>query len=104
MSPRTRAAHNFYKGMILDDIEAKMAAAEAAAASPSGPEQESTPTDASTTSYASTPASTASASASASVSASATEKAHRAVHDEVVVIDGPTSTQDAVSASPNHFL
>ncbi|KAK1607577.1 hypothetical protein QYE76_031250 [Lolium multiflorum] len=27
MSPRTRAAHNFFKGQILDDIEAKMAAA-----------------------------------------------------------------------------
>jgi hypothetical protein len=31
MSPRTRAAHNFFKGQILDDIEAKMAAADAAA-------------------------------------------------------------------------
>ncbi|KAK1644815.1 hypothetical protein QYE76_062620 [Lolium multiflorum] len=29
MSPRTRAAHNFFKGQILDDIEAKMAAADA---------------------------------------------------------------------------
>ncbi|KAK1633117.1 hypothetical protein QYE76_007432 [Lolium multiflorum] len=26
ISPRTRAAHNFFKGQILDDIEAKMAA------------------------------------------------------------------------------
>ena len=31
MSPRTRAAHNFFKGQILDDIEAKMTAADAAA-------------------------------------------------------------------------
>ncbi|XP_051194162.2 uncharacterized protein [Lolium perenne] len=31
MSPRTRAAHNFFKGQILDDIETKMAAADAAA-------------------------------------------------------------------------
>jgi hypothetical protein len=30
MSPRTRAAHNFFKGQILDDIEAKMAAADGA--------------------------------------------------------------------------
>ncbi|KAK1693647.1 hypothetical protein QYE76_010344, partial [Lolium multiflorum] len=97
MSPRTRAAHNFFKGQILNDIEAKMAAAEAAAATPT-PEQE--PADASTAASAATPA-------SASASASATEQTehahHRADRDEFIVIDGPTSTQDA-SASPNPFF
>ncbi|KAK1630282.1 hypothetical protein QYE76_004597 [Lolium multiflorum] len=103
MSPRTRAAHNFFKGQILDDIEAKMAAAEAvseaatqAAATTPTPEQE--PADASATGSATTPA-------SATTTASAAEHAHRADHDEFIVIDGPTSTQDASSSSvsPNPF-
>jgi hypothetical protein len=75
MSPRTRAALNFYKGMILDDIEAKMAVAEAAISTPTL-EAESAPADASATMSASTLVSVASASASAA--ASATEQAHRA--------------------------
>jgi hypothetical protein len=87
MSPRTRAAHNLYKGMILNDIESKMLAAEAAAATPP-PEKEPAPADASATALASTPVLVASASASAS----ATEQAHRAERDKVIVIDGPTST------------
>ncbi|KAK1697704.1 hypothetical protein QYE76_014401 [Lolium multiflorum] len=93
MSPRTRVTHNFFKGQIIGDIEAKMAAAEAAAATPT-PEQE--PADASATTYAIAPA-------SASASASATEHAHRTDHDEFVVIDGPTSTQDAPLVSRNPF-
>jgi hypothetical protein len=99
MSPRTRVAHNFFKGQILDDIEAKMAAAEAAATTPS-PEQEPTPARASAIMFSSTPASAASASASASM----TEQAHRAENDEVVMINGPTSTQDAPLASSNPFF
>jgi small-conductance mechanosensitive channel len=94
MSPRTRTTHNFFKGQILDDIEAKMAAAQAAASTPT-PEQE--PADAFATASASTPA-------SAYVLAS--EHAHRTDHDEVAVIDGPASTQDAplASASPKPFF
>jgi hypothetical protein len=36
----------------------------------------------------------------------ATEQAHRADHDEVVVIDGATPTQDVLSVllSPNPFF
>jgi outer membrane scaffolding protein for murein synthesis (MipA/OmpV family) len=90
------AVHNFYKGMILDNIEAKMAAAEAAAATPP-PEATAELAGASATSFASTPA-------SASASASATEQPDRAKHDEVVVLDGPASTQDASSTSPNPFF
>ncbi|KAK1667058.1 hypothetical protein QYE76_055217 [Lolium multiflorum] len=93
MSLRTRAVHNFYKGMILDDIEAKRAAAEAAEATPPL-EQEPAPADTSATASASIPVSAASASASAS----AMEQAHQAEYDEFIVIDGPTSTQDAPSA------
>jgi hypothetical protein len=96
MSPRRLAAHNFYKGMILGDIEAKMAAAEAVAATPP-PEAEPTPAGVSATSSATTHASAA----SASVLASATEQADWVEHDEVVVLDGPTVTQDAPSTSPN---
>jgi hypothetical protein len=99
MSPRARAAHNFYKGIILDDIEAKMATAEAAA-STSPPEQEPALADTSATMSASTPASAVSASASASP----TEQTHRGENDEVIVISGPTSTQDAPTTSPNPFF
>ncbi|KAK1660761.1 hypothetical protein QYE76_048920 [Lolium multiflorum] len=68
MSPQTRAAHNFFKGQILDNIEAKMAVAEAATvAATLTPEQ--APVDTSAIASASTPA-------SASASASATEHAH----------------------------
>jgi hypothetical protein len=96
MSPQRRAAHNFFKGQILDAIEAKMAATEAAAqAVAAAPTPEQEPADAAATSSATTPT-------SASASTSATKHAHRADHDEFIVIDGPTSTQDApsVSASP----
>jgi hypothetical protein len=87
-----RAAHNFFKGRILDDIDAKMAAAEAATQiAVATPTSEQEPADASATTSASTPA-------------SATEHAHRADHDEVIVIDGPTPTQYAPSASPNPFF
>jgi hypothetical protein len=99
MFPRARAAHNFYKGIILDDIEAKMATAEAAA-STSPPEQEPALADTSATMSASTPASAVSASASASP----TEQTHRGENDEVIVISGPTSTQDAPTTSPNPFF
>jgi hypothetical protein len=99
MSPWTRVAHNFYKGMIIDDIEAKMAAAEAAAATPP-PKAELAPEGASATSSTTTHASAVSASASASSSVSASASADRAV----VVLDGPTSTQDVLSASPNPFF
>jgi hypothetical protein len=60
------------------------------------PEQE--PADASATTSASTHV-------SPSASASATEHAHRVDHDEFVVIDEPTSIQDAPPAllSPNPF-
>ncbi|XP_047050988.1 uncharacterized protein LOC124656253 [Lolium rigidum] len=77
-----------------------MAAAEATSSIPP-PEQEPAPADSSVTASASTPASaSASASAaSASASASATKQAHRVDHDEVIVIDGPTSTQDAPAAA-----
>jgi hypothetical protein len=82
------AAHNLFKGQILDVIEAKMAATEAAAqAAVAAPTPEQEPADATTP-------------ASASASTSATEHIHRADHDEFIVIDGPTSTQDAPSASP----
>jgi hypothetical protein len=35
---------------------------------------------------------------------SVTEHADMADHDEVVVIDGPTLTQDALSVLPNPFF
>jgi hypothetical protein len=94
-------AHNFFKGQILDDIEGKMAAAEAAAqaaAAVATPTPEQEPADACATTSATTPA-------SSSASASAMEHGHRADHDEFIVIDRPTSTQDAPSASvlPNPF-
>jgi hypothetical protein len=92
MTPRTRAAHNFYKGMILDDIQAKITATEAAAATPP-PEAVAAPAGASATSSANTP-----------VSASVTEQPDRAEHDKVVVFNGSTSTQDTSSMSPNPFF
>jgi hypothetical protein len=58
------------------------------------PTSEQEPADASATTSAGTPA---------SASASAIEHAHREDHDEIVVIYGPASTQDAPSASPNPF-
>jgi hypothetical protein len=92
MSPRTRAAHNFFKGQILDDIEAKMAAADAAALAAAAQQEQA---DASSTA---TPA---------SASASATEQTHHAQEqadrDEVVVLDGPASTQDT-TPSTNPFF
>jgi hypothetical protein len=97
------AAQNFYKGMILDDIQTKMAATEEAATIPP-PEATTTPAAASATSFASTHVSelaSASASTSASASASAMEQADRAEHDKVVLLDDPTSTQDAFSMLPN---
>jgi hypothetical protein len=93
MSPQTLAAHNFYKGIILGDIEAKMAVDEAAAATPPT-EAEPAPAGASATTSVTTHASAASASASASASA----LVDRAKHDEVVVLDRPTPSQDASSA------
>jgi hypothetical protein len=96
MSPRTRAAHNFFKGQILDDIEAKMAAADAAAlaAASAAAAAQQEQADASSTA---TPA---------SASASATEQTHHAQQqadrDEVIVLDGPASTQDT-TPSPNPF-
>ena len=102
MSPRTRAAHNFFKGQILDDIEAKMAAADAAAdaaaqaaaaAAIATAEQE--PADAS---------STATPSSAYATAAKETEHAqHQADRDDVIVIDGPASTQDT-SPSTNPFF
>jgi hypothetical protein len=92
MSPRTRAAHNFFKGQILDDIEAKMAAADAAALAAAAQQEQA---DASSTA---TPA---------SASASATEQTHHAQQqadrDEVIVLDGPASTQDT-TPSRNPFF
>jgi hypothetical protein len=71
MSPQKRAAHNFYKGIILDNIEAKMVTAEAAAATLP---LEAEPAPAGASASASTPVSVALTSASASASASATEQ------------------------------
>nr|XP_051203983.1 uncharacterized protein LOC127317464 [Lolium perenne] len=98
MSPRTRAAHNFFKGQILDDIEAKMAAADAAAlAAASASAAAAAQQEQADASSTATPA---------SASASATEQTHHAQEqadrDEVVVLDGPSSTQDTTT-SPNPF-
>nr|XP_051190051.1 uncharacterized protein LOC127303349 [Lolium perenne] len=98
MSPRTRAAHNFFKGQILDDIEAKMAAADAAAlAAASASAAAAAQQEQADASSTATPA---------SASASATEQTHHAQEqadrDEVVVLDGPASTQDT-TPSPNPF-
>jgi hypothetical protein len=95
MSPRTRAAHNFFKGQILNAIEAKMAAADAAAlAAAAAAQQEQA--DASSTA---TPA---------SASASATEQTHHAQEQadrDEVVLDGPASTQDTTpSTNPCPFF
>jgi hypothetical protein len=48
MDPRTLAAHNYYKVMILDEIDTKITAAKAVAATPP-PEAASAPAGASTT-------------------------------------------------------
>jgi hypothetical protein len=85
MDLRVLAAHNFYRDMILNEINAKMAVA----ASPSTPALASA--------SASTPATTSMSSA-AMASASLIDRA------EVVVLDGPTPTQEAPSASPNPFF
>jgi hypothetical protein len=88
--------------MIFDNIEAKITAAEAAAATTL--EAEVTPAGASAAASPSTPTSTASTSASASASTSATEQPDRAEHDEVVMLDGPTSIEDAPLTSSNPFF
>jgi hypothetical protein len=101
MSPRTRAAHNFFKGQILDDIEAKMAAADAAAlAAASASAAAAAQQEQADASSTATPA---------SASASATEQTHHAQEqadrDEVVVLDGPASTQDTTpSTNPFPFF
>jgi hypothetical protein len=59
----TMVAHNYYKGMILNEIDVKIVAAEAATATPP-PEAAAAPAGASATTSGSTPTST-----SASVSA-----------------------------------
>jgi predicted secreted acid phosphatase len=96
MSPGTRGAHNFFKCQILDDIEAKMAAANAAAqeaAAAATAAQESADTS-----------SIATPSSAYATAAEQTEHAqHQADRDEVIVIDGPASTQDT-SPSTNPFF
>ncbi|XP_071676391.1 uncharacterized protein [Lolium perenne] len=96
MSPRTRAAHNFFKGQILDDIEAKMATADAAV-------QEA----AAAATAAEEPAAASSTATPSSAYATAAEQTEHAHHQadrgEVIVIDGPASTQDT-SPSTNPFF
>jgi hypothetical protein len=53
MDPRVPAAHNFYKDMILDEIDAKMATA--ASASTPASASATTPATTSATAWASTP-------------------------------------------------
>ncbi|KAM3036595.1 hypothetical protein ACUV84_030328 [Puccinellia chinampoensis] len=88
MDARVLAAHNYYKDMILGEIDAKIAAASAArpaaedaAASATG--SASTPASASACTPTSAPTSTP-----ATASASPTEQAEA----EVVILDGPVSS------------
>lgn len=102
MDPRVMAAHNYYKDMILAEIDAKIAAAAAApatspAAAPSAGASASASTPASAS--ASSPA-TASADRPATASASPTEQPD----GDAVLLDGPTVTQDAPPFSSNPFL
>ena len=104
MDPRVMAAHNYYKDMILAEIDAKIAAAAAApATSPAAAPSEGAFASASTpaSASASSPA-TASADRPATASASPTEQPDGDA--EVVLLDGPTVTQDAPPFSSNLFF
>jgi hypothetical protein len=110
MDPRTLAAHSYYKVMILDEIDAKIAAAEAAATTlppeavlaPAG--ALASPAASATTGASTTASASTLASATAATSVSPTEHPDRAEHNEVVMLDGPASIQDVSSSSPNCFL
>jgi hypothetical protein len=107
MDPRVLVAHNFYKDMIHDEIDAKMAATASApaAASASTPASASatTPATASATASASTPV-MALASTPMMTSGSTPAMASAADRAEFVGLDGPAPTQEAPPVSPNPFF
>jgi hypothetical protein len=92
MDPRMLVVHNYYKVMILDEIDAKNCVGRSSGSNP-------TSGGASATASSSTPASS-----SASALASSMGQPDRAEHDEVIVLNGPTSTQDVPSSPPNYFF
>jgi hypothetical protein len=95
MDPWVLAVHNFYKAMILDEIDAKMAAATASAStSTPAPEAAAASADASATTSGSTAVSASvSTPTSASVSSPATTSTSSTKQAEVALLNGPTSTQ-----------
>jgi hypothetical protein len=101
MDPRVLVAHNFYKDMIHDEIDAKMAAT--ASASTPASAFATTPAMTSATASASTPVM---ALASTPTTTSGSTRAMASVVDraEFVGLDGPAPTQEAPPASPNPFF
>jgi pyruvate/oxaloacetate carboxyltransferase len=94
--------------MILDEINAKIPAAEAASATPPS-EAAAALAGASAIASAITPASATTSTpatkpALATASASSMEQPDQAKHDEVIVLDGPTLTHDVSSSSLNCFF